>query len=165
MTKFDRRAFSEAAERPNGFRAIVDEFERLHEEVAGLVSRVRHLETRADGNADRFTRLDAAIRDAAGGYRANKGDLDRAVSAMNEQIKELRAAIKKLQEPPKPETGWAVVDEDGDPYTRDAGFTDDYGLDDAIWFDTEAEAAVLAKALGRDTRPALLNRETLEEVG
>lgn len=69
------------------------------------------------------------------------------------------------------ETGWAVVDGDGDllstigfPSKR-AALTDDTIL--VVWFDSEGDAGILANAIvaaGGEARAVRLDKNTLEEV-
>jgi len=63
-------------------------------------------------------------------------------------------------------TGWAVIDENKDPYTRSEGFISRMAIThhDVLWFITREPAVALAAALGSDTRAVLLDKETLEEV-
>lgn len=94
------------------------------------------------------------------------------IAALHAEIAELKAATPA----PKPrETGWAVVDQDGDPFSKD-GFAFAFKREilgrgfwkKVIWFEDKDGANAFARAITKvsinPARAALLYKDTLEEV-
>lgn len=93
--------------------------------------------------------------------------IDAEIAALHAKIAALKA---RLPEPePARETGWAVVDRDGDPFATCGFVRRDGPLTPLIvWFPIKQQAQILASSArdaGKETsRAALLYKDTLEEV-
>lgn len=98
------------------------------------------------------------------------------IAMLHAEIAALKARLPEPEPAPEParETGWAVVDSEGDPYTVDGFFfkkTILCGDHPVVWFD-KAVASDFCNAIWKakkrsgmvSHRPALLYKDTLEEV-